>query len=65
MKNKLQIPKIEENEYTDIELYNRLKGGGEEAHRALEILYKRCSPRIYAYCRKILGDIPATDDSFQ
>ena len=65
MKYKLQTQEIEENEYSDIELYNRLNGGGVEANKAFEILYRRCSPRIYVYCRKVFGDVPVTDDVFQ
>ena len=50
---------------TDLELYTMLSGGDSHAHLALSTLYKRHSPRIYSYCRKILGDIQATDDIFQ
>lgn len=42
-----------------------LRGGGNRAHQALSMLYKRHSPRIYSYVRKILGDVQATDDIFQ
>jgi RNA polymerase sigma-70 factor (ECF subfamily) len=42
-----------------------LSGGGSHAHQALSMLYKRHSPRIYSYVRKILGDVQATDDIFQ
>ena len=65
MKNKSKTLKVEENECSDIELYNILNGGGIEANKAFEILYRRYSPRIYAYCRKVFGDIAVTDDVFQ
>jgi RNA polymerase sigma-70 factor (ECF subfamily) len=50
---------------SDIELYLMLNGGGSSAHYGLNILYERYSARIYSYCRKILGEIQATDDIFQ
>lgn len=53
------------SECTDLQLYTMLSGGGPRAHEALSMLYKRHSPRIYSYCRKILGDVQATDDIFQ
>jgi RNA polymerase sigma-70 factor (ECF subfamily) len=53
------------SEHTDLQLYAMLSGGGSLAHQALSMLYKRHSPRIYSYVRKILGDIQATDDIFQ
>lgn len=65
MKYKLENRYSDSEEYSDIELYRKLKGGGEEANKALEILYERCSPRIYSYCRKVFGDVPVTDDVFQ
>jgi len=65
MKYKLENRYSDSEEYSDIELYRKLKGGGEEANKALEILYERCSPRIYSYCRKIMMNSPSTDDVFQ
>lgn len=65
MKYKLENTNQESEEYSDIELYRRLNGGGEKARIALDVLYKRCSPRIYAYCRKIMMNSPSTDDVFQ
>jgi len=53
------------SELTDVQLYAMLGGGGNRAHQALSVLYKRYSPRIYSYVRKILGDVQATDDIFQ
>lgn len=53
------------SELTDVQLYAMLSGGGNRAHQALSVLYKRYSPRIYSYVRKILGDVQATDDIFQ
>lgn len=64
--NRSRIPASTElSEHTDIELYAMLSGGGSHAHQALSMLYKRHSPRIYSYVRKILGDVQATDDIFQ
>lgn len=64
--NRSRIPASTElSEHTDLELYAMLCGGGSHAHQALSMLYKRHSPRIYSYVRKILGDVQATDDIFQ
>ncbi|MFZ9761297.1 MAG: RNA polymerase sigma factor [Candidatus Kapaibacteriota bacterium] len=64
--NRSRIPASTElSEHTDLELYAMLSGGGSHAHQALSMLYKRHSPRIYSYVRKILGDVQATDDIFQ
>ena len=64
--NRSRIPASTElSEHTDLELYAMLRGGGSHAHQALSMLYKRHSPRIYSYVRKILGDVQATDDIFQ
>lgn len=65
MKNKIEKPYVNIAEYSDIQLYNMISGEESDAHFGLEELYKKHSPRIYAYCRKILGDVPATDDVFQ
>ena len=54
-----------QNQYSDAELYAMLKGGDSSAHFGLSKLYERYSARVYSYCRKILGDIQATDDIFQ
>ena len=64
--NRSRIPASTElSGHTDLELYAMLSGGGSHAHQALSMLYKRHSPRIYSYVRKILGDVQATDDIFQ
>ncbi|MFZ9814092.1 MAG: RNA polymerase sigma factor [Candidatus Kapaibacteriota bacterium] len=64
--NRSRIPASTElSEHTDLELYAMLSRGGSHAHQALSMLYKRHSPRIYSYVRKILGDVQATDDIFQ
>lgn len=59
------MKKTKNIEYTDMELYLMLNGGGKTAHYALSLLYDRHSPRIYAYCRKVFGDSQAKDDAFQ
>lgn len=50
---------------TDAALYAMFSGTADEARSALEEAYNRYSQRIYAYCRRILGDDHAAADMLQ
>ncbi len=50
---------------TDIELCAIVHDGDSRRNAAFEILYDRHSPRVYTYCRRVLGDITVLDDVFQ
>jgi len=50
---------------SDIELYAALKNGKSVSEPAFAELYARHSPRIFAYCRRILGDRESAQDAFQ
>lgn len=51
--------------YSDIELYNLLKKDKKIAERAFAEIYNRHSARIYAYCRRFLGNKEDAQDVFQ
>ncbi len=55
--------------YSDIELFSFVRLGAEGDRRlseaAFKELYARLSPRIYAYCRKVLNDAEQAQDVFQ
>ena len=50
---------------SDIELYAALKLEKSSSEKAFAELYARYSPRIFAYCRRILGDYDRAQDAFQ
>ena len=50
---------------SDIELYAALKMGKPLSEQAFAELYARYSPRIFAYCRRIIGDYDRAQDAFQ
>ncbi len=54
---------------SDAELYVRMCDSARYSKRerdaAFTEIYRRHSPRIYAYCRRIMGDDAAADDAFQ
>jgi len=52
-------------ELSDIELYAALKLEKSISEKAFAELYARYSPRIFAYCRRILGDYDCAQDAFQ
>ena len=52
-------------EYTDSELFQMLPKGGATAEKAFAELYARLSPRVYAYCRRFLGEREEAKDVFQ
>lgn len=49
----------------DDELFYSIKKGGKKADLAFSALYKRYSPRIYAYCLRFLNDRNKAQDIFQ
>lgn len=51
--------------YSDSELFYLLKSDKRTSERAFAELYNRLSPRIYAYCRRFLGDREEARDVFQ
>lgn len=55
--------------YSEVELFSFIRLGEEKDRRlseaAFKELYARLSPRIYAYCRKVLDDIDLAQDVFQ
>jgi RNA polymerase sigma-70 factor (ECF subfamily) len=53
-------------DYSDAELFQRIQGGQTpDVERAFNELYARYSPRIYAYCLRVLGDRDQARDVFQ
>ena len=56
-------PNFEQKE--DIELYYLMRGGTKTSEKAFAELYIRYSPRIYAYCRRFLGNKQDAQDVFQ
>lgn len=50
---------------SDIELYASLIKGNPLSEQAFAELYARYSPRIFAYCRRIIGDYDRAQDAFQ
>ncbi len=55
--------KLDEN--SDKELYESLYEGGKIAEQAFGVLYARHSSRVYAYCRRFLGNREEAEDVFQ
>ena len=53
------------SDISDAELFYMLKADKEIAEKAFEELYARYSPRVYAYCRRVLGNQEAAQDVFQ
>ncbi|MBL7997177.1 MAG: RNA polymerase sigma factor [Candidatus Kapabacteria bacterium] len=55
--------------YSDIELFAflRVEDGGDRrvSEAAFKEIYNRLSPRIYAYCRRVLSDAERAQDVFQ
>jgi RNA polymerase sigma-70 factor (ECF subfamily) len=49
----------------DEELYKLLCRDDEAAEKAFTEIYARYSPRVFAYCRRFLGDFEAARDIFQ
>jgi RNA polymerase sigma-70 factor, ECF subfamily len=53
------------DQYSDIELFEQLKLTNAQAEAAFTELYTRHSSRVFAYCRRILGDPSEAQDVFQ
>ena len=55
--------------YSDIELFSFIRVGNDGDRKlsdaAFKELYNRLSPRIYAYCRRVLSDQDVAQDVFQ
>lgn len=58
MKNKLE-------EYDDIALFEVLKNQDSNSEKAFSVLYDRHSQRVFAYCRRFLGNTENAEDVFQ
>lgn len=52
-------------EYSDSELFHLMQSDKKTAERAFSELYNRLSPKIYAYCRRFLGNREEAEDMFQ
>jgi RNA polymerase sigma-70 factor (ECF subfamily) len=57
--------KNEQDHLSDAELFAKLRGDKKTAELAFAELYKRHSARIYAYCRRFLGNQEDARDVFQ
>lgn len=53
------------DEYNDAELFYMLRSDKKTAERAFAELYARYSSRVYAYCRRFLGNKEEAEDIFQ
>ena len=53
------------DQYNDIELFDMLNSDKKTAELAFAELYLRHSSRIYAYCRRFLGNKDDAQDVFQ
>ena len=53
------------DEYSDAELFYMLCDDKHTAERAFSELFSRHSPRIYAYCRRFIGNREEAQDIFQ
>lgn len=53
------------DEYSDSELFDLLKKEKKTAEKAFAELYSRHSSKVYAYCRRFLGNREEAQDVFQ
>lgn len=53
------------DKYTDPELFDLVQSKGELADEAFSLLYDRHSPRVFAYCRRFLGNKEEAQDVLQ
>jgi RNA polymerase sigma-70 factor (ECF subfamily) len=53
------------DEYSDTELFYMLCDDRQTAERAFSVIFSRHSPRIYAYCRRFIGNKEEAQDIFQ
>ncbi|MBI5323869.1 MAG: RNA polymerase sigma factor [Ignavibacteriae bacterium] len=49
----------------DSELYKFLSGSNQEKEMAFREIYKRHSQKVYAYCRRVVGNRDMAEDLFQ
>ena len=54
-----------QEEFSDIELFNSLSKDKETSDKAFKLLYERYSSKVYAYCRRFLGNKEQAQDVFQ
>lgn len=52
-------------EYSDADLFYLMKSDKKMRDKAFAELYNRLSPRVYAYCRRFIGDKESAKDVFQ
>lgn len=52
-------------EYSDEELFALLNQSNEQSENAFSELYRRHSPRVFAYCKRYLGNQEEAKDVFQ
>ncbi len=52
-------------QYSDAELYYLMQSDEKLKERVFSELYNRLSPRIYAYCRRFIGNKEEAEDIFQ
>ncbi len=52
-------------EHSDQELFDLIVAGSKNSENAFTELYNRYSPRVYAYCRRFLGNEEEAMDVFQ
>ncbi len=50
---------------SDGELHGMLRSSRSDAHAVFMELYARHSPRVYTYCRRMMGETMAAEDMFQ
>jgi RNA polymerase sigma-70 factor (ECF subfamily) len=51
--------------YSDAELFRLVRNGDRLGERAFEELYRRLAPRVFKYCRRVLGNQELAEDVFQ
>jgi RNA polymerase sigma-70 factor, ECF subfamily len=51
--------------YNDAELYRLIRSGDRLAESAFAELYRRLAPRVFKYCRRIVGNQELAEDIFQ
>jgi RNA polymerase sigma-70 factor (ECF subfamily) len=51
--------------HTDAELYRLMRNGDRTSGNAFDELYRRLAPRVFKYCRRIIGNQELAEDIFQ
>jgi RNA polymerase sigma-70 factor (ECF subfamily) len=52
-------------QHSDTELFAFLAGDDDRSRDAFRLLYERLAPRVYKYCRRVLGNDVLAEDVFQ